>query len=122
VRTQDHLYIRNFEPERSINLCREYWEGESGYSPTWISVKALPAESVMYQRIDGPRPEEELYDIKQDPFQLNNLAQDPDFAEIKEMLAADLEIKLRSTKDPRILGTFEEVFYIPHYINQEKQS
>ena len=38
IRTADYLYVRNFEPERPINLCRSYWEGEAGYSPTWISV------------------------------------------------------------------------------------
>lgn len=76
----------------------------------------------MYQRIDGKRPAEELYDVKKDPYQLHNLAQDPDYATIKEKLAADLEEELRRTKDPRILGTFEEIFYTPHYENQKKRS
>lgn len=122
VRTHDYLYIHNYETERPINLCREYWESEGGYSPTWISVKALPRDSQIYMRIDGKRPAEELYDVKKDPYQLHNLAQNPDYAAIKDKLAGDLEEELRRTKDPRILGTFEEEFYTPHYENQKKRS
>jgi len=122
IRTNDFLYIRNFEPERPVDLCKEYWESKEGYSPTWMAVKALPRESQMYQRIAGKRPEEELYDVKNDLYQLHNLGQDPAYAAVKAKLASELEEELRRTKDPRILGTFEEVFYIPHYKNMKKRS
>jgi len=122
IRTQEFLYIHNYEPERPINLCREYWESKAGYAPTWISVKALAKDSQIIQRIDGIRPEEELYNVNNDPFQLRNLAQNPDYGVIKQTLAADLEEELRQTKDPRILGTFEEIFYFPHYQNQKKRA
>jgi N-sulfoglucosamine sulfohydrolase len=122
LRTHYFLYVQNFEPERPINLCRAYWESEAGYAPTWISIKALPQDSPMYQRIDGIRSVEELYDVKKDPYQLHNLAQDPDYTAVKDNMAADLEEELRRTKDPRILGTFEEIFYTPHYENQKKQT
>ena len=51
------------------------------------------------------RPLEELYDITKDPGCLNNLANDPSFAETKNKLAAQFEKYLKDTGDPRILGT-----------------
>jgi arylsulfatase A-like enzyme len=73
-------------------------------------------------KLAAGRTVEKLYDVKKDPYQLHNLAQNPDYTVIKEKHAADLEEGLRRTKDPRILGTFEEIFYSPHYENQKKRS
>ncbi len=116
IRTHDYLYIRNFEPDRPIPGCKEGWESAGGnlYSPTWMAVKALAKDSEMYQRIDGQRPPEELYDVRKDLYQLNNLAADPDYAQIKEKLSANLIAELKRTADPRIEGKHEEIFYIPH--------
>jgi len=122
IRTRDFLYIRNFEPERPVNLCREYWESESGYSPTWMAVKSLPHESEIYRRSVGPRPAEELYDVRKDPYQLHNLALEAHYSSITARLSAELESELKRTGDPRIRGRHEEVFYIPHYENQEKRT
>ena len=50
------------------------------------------------------RPAEELYDLRQDPRQLSNVANDPGYAERKNELAAFLTDALRTTGDPRVLG------------------
>ncbi len=121
IRTPEYLFIRNYETGRPINLCRDYWEGESGYSPTWISVKNLPKNNEMYQRIDGPRPYEELYAVKKDPYQLINLAGNLKYNEIRNQLAAELEAEQERTNDPRFLGNFEEVFYAAHAENKKKR-
>jgi len=107
IRTSTFLYIRNFEPESSINLCRDYWESEAGYSPTWISVLA---------------PSEELYVLASDPYQLTNVADAAEYAAIRDRLAGELEAELRRTGDPRIDDRHEEVFYIPHQQNAEARS
>ena len=52
----------------------------------------------------APRPREELYDGVADPDQLQNLADQPDFAEVKQKLRARLETYQRQTHDPRITG------------------
>lgn len=111
IQTHDYLFIRNYETERPINLCRAYWEGDKGYSPTWLELKELDPQSEMFQRVDGPLPEEELYSLKDDPYQLNNLASDPAFSKKKNELRNRLEKEQNDTKDPRVLGTYEAVFY-----------
>jgi N-sulfoglucosamine sulfohydrolase len=54
--------------------------------------------------IKEPRPREELYDCVTDPDQLQNLADQPEFAEVKARLRARLETYQRQTHDPRITG------------------
>jgi len=56
------------------------------------------------QLIKAPRPREELYDCIADPDQLQNLADKPEFAEVKAKLRARLETYQRQTRDPRITG------------------
>jgi uncharacterized sulfatase len=121
IRTGDYLYIRNYEPERPINVCADYWESEAGHSPTWMAVKALSPEEPMVQRIVGKRPFEELYDISEDPYQLTNLTDNADYSSIKERLSRELDEELTRTGDPRFADRHEEVFYIPHYKNVERR-
>jgi len=56
------------------------------------------------QLIMAPRSREELYDCVADPDQLRNLADHPEFAEIKVKLRTRLETYQRLTHDPRITG------------------
>jgi uncharacterized sulfatase len=117
IRTPEYLDVRNYEPERPINLCANYWESETGYSPTWNSVLALDPASAMYQRIAGARPAEELYDLAADPYQLDNVAAATAYGAIRDRFTAELDAELRRTGDPRVDGRHEEVFYIPHQEN-----
>jgi N-sulfoglucosamine sulfohydrolase len=117
IRTAEYLYVRNFEPERPPNICAEYWESDAGHNPTWLSLMRLPEGSDMMRRVIESRPTEELYELAEDPYQLRNLAAAPDYAEVRKRLAAELVAELRRTGDPRIEGTFEEVFYVAHQRN-----
>ena len=61
------------------------------------------------------RPEEELYDIKNDPDCIHNLADNPRYRETKETLAAKLHKKLVEQEDPRALGNgaiFDTYYYM----------
>ncbi len=49
----------------------------------------------------GARPAEELYDLTQDPFELMNLAERPEFRATKEELSARLMNYLAERGDPR---------------------
>ncbi|HCC71152.1 MAG TPA: hypothetical protein DEQ09_08390 [Bacteroidales bacterium] len=111
VQTGEYLYIKNYEPERPINQCKKYWETAAGYSPTWVEINRLDKSDPIYQRVDGKRPSEELYYLPEDPFQLNNLAADPDYSEALEYMRNRLVNEQIETQDPRYLGTYKEVFY-----------
>jgi uncharacterized sulfatase len=54
--------------------------------------------------IKSPRPREELYDCEADPDQLQNLADQPAFADVKAKLRMRLESYQRQTGDPRLTG------------------
>jgi hypothetical protein len=74
-------------------------------SPTkaWlIAHREDPQWKPYFDRALGKRPGEELYDLKKDPVQLNNVADHPDYAAKKKELAEDLLGKLEAAKDPRL--------------------
>jgi arylsulfatase A-like enzyme len=122
VRTSRYLYIRNFTPTR--------WPAgnpETGYtgcdsSPVKARIIELEKEGCRYywQLAFGKRPLEELYDIREDPRCLTNLAAFPAFQELKDELWQDLRNLLIETGDPRIKGngavfdTYEYYVDAPH--------
>ena len=50
----------------------------------------------------GKRPAEELYDVRNDPHHMRNLAGDPAFAAQKRALAERMQAVLREQGDPRM--------------------
>jgi uncharacterized sulfatase len=63
-----------------------------------------PAVAPLFKLGFGKRPGEELYDVRKDPAQIRNLADDPAHTRIKTQLRNQLEQYLRDTKDPRVEG------------------
>jgi len=103
----DFLYLRNFKPER--------WplgNPETGYlncdgSPTKtyvLDTRRHKGQMEYWQLNFGKRVYEELYNIKTDPFCMNNLADNGDFAETKTQMITDMNAKLTEQGDPRIFG------------------
>jgi N-sulfoglucosamine sulfohydrolase len=100
VRSDRWKYIRNFEPQRSYS---QY----SGYKK--LAYPALTVMGIMHQqgRLNGPqdgwfadtRPEEELYDLDSDPWELDNLADDPAQAEVLKTMRARLAEWMETTGD-----------------------
>jgi hypothetical protein len=52
----------------------------------------------------GMRPEEELYDLRNDPFQMNNVAYSKEYEDEKISLSEKLAGYLKANQDPRELG------------------
>ena len=63
----------------------------------------------------GLRPAEELYDLKNDPHQMNNLAGKVGYLKRQAELRDRLFVHLKKTKDPRALGQAAPWDYYPYY-------
>jgi len=115
LHTEQYLYIWNINPER--------WPAGDGEFNSYIparnpypEIDPGPTKDYLIQRRDDPafaryvelafgkHPAEELYDAVRDPDQLNNLADKPEFEQIKRQLRDQLEEYLRQTLDPRVRG------------------
>lgn len=122
VRTANYLYIRNFKPDRwpmgspkenPTNVMSNTFATASDMdaSPTkaWIVAnRDLPDVKPFYDRAFGKRPAEELYLLKDDPHQMNNLAGDARHATAKDALAKKLAAVMTATRDPRLTDDFDK--------------
>ncbi len=126
VRTHDFLYIRNFEPDRwpaGDSDTGEYRDppgkfGDIDGSPTktyMMDHRDDPEARKLFELGFGKRPAEELYDLRKDPDQLDNVAEKPQYAKTKASLAKMLTSELKATKDPRILGNGDIFDKYPYY-------
>ena len=120
IRTSDYLYIRNLTPE--ANPCGDhpgpawpeddpvggYGDTDGGLSKTylWRNREKLPE---LFRLAFGQRPAEELYAVREDPFNMRNLAGKREYEKIRKELAARLNAYLKRTADPRALGRGEEL-------------
>jgi arylsulfatase A-like enzyme len=111
VRTKEFLYIRN--------LCPDLWA--AGDPETWKAVGPFgdvdggPTKDAILSRRDekdmakffalcfAKRPAEELYDLAKDPYELNNVADRPEYAAEKKKLRAELDRWMKETSDPRAI-------------------
>lgn len=108
IRTKDYLYLRNLEPDRWPAGDPEfYWAvgeyGDVDESPSKRLILQSP-QSKSFQYCFAKRPAEELYDCRNDPGQIHNLATDPAHAAIRKKLSARLDKWMQSTADPRATG------------------
>jgi len=126
IRTHDYLYIRNFKEDRWPSGTPNYkdaaipycWLGDcdNGATKSYMVDHREQDEHhrKLYDLAFGKRPAEELYDCGRDPEQLDNLALDPTYDEIKEKLAAQLMEQLLATGDPRATGGGDEFDVVPY--------
>jgi arylsulfatase A-like enzyme len=129
IRTPQHLYVRNFEPDRWPAGNPETGFTNCDGSPTKDRILELheQGEDFHFNQAFGKRPFEQLFDVVNDPYCMTNLADDPQFAQTRESLWKELEAKLKETGDPRIFGngdlfdTYEYTGDAPHswvnYVN-----
>jgi uncharacterized sulfatase len=113
LRTHDYLYIRNFKPERWPTGGPEFISSnkaphgdiDDGPFKEFMLLESTRRDfSLAFQVGFGKRPAEELYDVRSDPHQMQNRADDPSLHDVRQDLASRLETYLRETDDPRISG------------------
>lgn len=92
IRTSQYKYIRNFYPERPYTQFNAYKKYQYPVL-TLMRVLYKNGELTPVQaRFMGPdRPAEELYDIINDPSEINNLAKEPEYVEVLSEVSSILD-------------------------------
>lgn len=109
IRTNDFLYIRNYQPELWAAGDPELYHSVGPYgdiddSPSKQYILKNKEQKKVISFFDkgfAKRPADELYDVKMDPDQLNNVARNPKYADVLKTLAKELYNWQVKTKDPR---------------------
>lgn len=123
IRTKDFLYIINFEPDRypmgdpmvvndsyrpdidalTNNTFVAFGDYDASPTKAWlVAHRREAALKPFYQFAFGKRPREELYELESDPDQVNNLADDQAYEEVRIRLNQQLLEELTRTGDPRV--------------------
>ncbi len=124
IRTKDFLYLRNFAPDRwpagdppiygDVDQANDIAGSPSKQAV--VEHGGDPVVKQLFAMAFGKRPGEELYDLRRDPWQMDNLAGDPKYARERRRLAADLTHELKRTADPRASGE-GDAFDRYHYVS-----
>lgn len=109
VRTKEFKYIRNFHTDKP-------YLQHSGYKklsyPVETLMKVLHAEGKWNSPfMADTRPKEELYDLKNDPHEMNNLAADEKFAQQLSQMRASVDNWIAKTNDQ---GAIDESKTVDH--------
>ncbi len=128
IRTADFALVINFKPERYP--LGDPYRLNSDHPPTTeelsnITFVTLPDEDAgptkawivqhrddsqwqsVFEKAYGLRPREELFDMRQDPHQMHNLADDPAYSSVLGDLRERLMNELRRSGDPRVVDDGE---------------
>ncbi len=138
IRSKDYLLVWNLKPERwpagapqrlkpgmKNELFPLYGIDEQGKhhsewaftdideSPTKafiIENHADQSVGYFFHKAVSHRPEYELFEVKNDPYCLENLAGIPEYKEVEEEMKHVLFEELKNSKDPRFVGPDKEIF------------
>jgi arylsulfatase A-like enzyme len=124
LRTLDHALIVNFKPERwplgdhyrldgkdeptfdevAQTTFVTLPDDDAGPTKAWfVGARKSPEWSAQFDKFYGRRPMFELYDLKADPHEMNNVAESPAYATVRKEMTDRLFTILRETGDPRML-------------------
>ena len=126
IRTDDFLYVYNFEPDRwpagdpggmddynaeppelapDFSIATRFVYGDMDHGPTklWmIHNRAREDVRPLYELGFGKRPQEELYDLRKDPDYMENVAYDSEYEQVRAELNSRLMAVLNEQGDPRL--------------------
>ncbi|MFY0654883.1 MAG: sulfatase-like hydrolase/transferase [Cyclobacteriaceae bacterium] len=99
-----YLYVRNYMPHKAyIKNAIIFNKGKRSYEELF-RVKAAGELSEETQKLFAPKPVEELYDLQNDPDELNNIFDAESLAEIKSNLQSKLRQHLIETRDTGLMN------------------
>lgn len=129
LRTKEFLYIRNFRPELwpdglpdadKAQIGNSFADTDNGPTKTYLmDHRDDPGVKKYFDLAFAKRPREELYDLRNDPDQLVNVAGKPEYQAVQGRLAGWLTARLKETADPRIIGGAEKFDAYPYYGNPQ---
>ncbi|HLN56643.1 MAG TPA: sulfatase-like hydrolase/transferase [Bacteroidales bacterium] len=132
VRTKNYLYVRNYYPNEPFSI----WVPYLSKMPIYQEMLRLDAEGKLTgdqkSWFTYTRPPEELYDVKNDPYQLKNLVNDPSLGKVLKDMRKRHEEWTRETGDlghmnePEMInmmwpGGVQPVTDIPYFIINSKE-
>lgn len=98
VRTKTHKLIARFEASNPLEVPADIMRG--------------PTYPEMLEQVVEPRSQElELYDLRADPLEQNNLAGQTEHAEVQKALTRQLHAWMVKTDDPLLRGPVASPFY-----------
>ncbi|MBZ0297288.1 MAG: sulfatase, partial [Anaerolineae bacterium] len=97
IRTKRYKLIVNLDADLAINV------------PT--DIQASPIYPTMFDQISSKRPQIELYDLQTDPLEQNNLAGQPEVADVEADLKQWLLEWMQATDDPILKGPVPSPYY-----------
>lgn len=126
LRTPEWLLVWNAEPDRWPGgdpppfrpiFYQDYGDVDKGPTKCFlIQNRADPQIAPHYRMAFAKRPEFELFHISSDPYQLINLAAEPEHAATLETLRKRLKNFLKATGDPRATGATAPWDTMPFYL------
>ncbi len=118
VRTQQYKYIRSYDTTISHAIPNKYRQ----QMPMMRELRRLHTSEELNgdqaRWLHPTKPYEELYDLKRDPFELNNLVQSPDLKDTLENFRSVLKKWTFETHD---LGEYPEKELIEEWLPKGKQ-
>lgn len=106
VRDKQYRYIKNYMPHRIYGQYIEYlWRAPSckSWEETYLAGNCNEAQSAFWEE----KPAEELYDVTVDPWEVNNLAYDPQYAKVLERLRGETNRWMTEIKDTGLMAEGE---------------
>lgn len=126
IRTEQFLMIWNLKPDRWPTGPAYSDIGWYYYPEVFRRIRAgeedRPGVMAAFTKGTEKRPEIELYDIKNDPGCLRNLAGNPLFVAVQEDLWSRLKSVLRDQGDPRMVGRGDCFDNSPSFIKLEGEA
>ncbi len=92
IRSKNYKLIQNLMPERAY--CQLSFYKEGAYPPlAELNVLNLEGKLTPEQAafMSAHKPPVELFDLRNDPYEVHNVADDPEYADVKAKLLAELE-------------------------------
>jgi arylsulfatase A-like enzyme len=123
IRTHDYLYIRNFrrdrwpagDPEQYVAVGPFGDIDESPSKSLLLDRQTDPTITSFFQLATAKRSAEELYDLRHDPQQLENVSGRPKHRVAQQRLRAQLDRWMRETGDPRATVDDDRWDRFPYY-------